>query len=245
MEYSALARSYSSLHTAKQLREALSTFFCTDVFHGFSKLQLATKYNKTLFENYNGEEILKYWLAKEFQKKKYVGAFEVKAKSSRADFLVINGNTKSFEIKSRLDNLSRLPKQISDYGDVFEYNTLVIDAIHLECAIKLVPAYYGIWFFEKGKKIVYRDATYSPNLCSHSQLTLFNKKELMQIFSNFNVSEIIETFTQPEINLALNINLKRRYEKRWEFLTTRWNEILPIDVQFFFQTNIEPEIIYG
>jgi hypothetical protein len=245
MEYSALARSYNSLHTAKQLRETLSTFFSTDKFQEYSKLQLLTKYNQTLFENYKGEEVLKYFLAKEFRKKKYIGAFEVKAKSSRADFLVINGNTKSFEIKSRLDNLSRVPKQISDYGDVFEYNTLVIDSIHLDCVTKLVPEHYGIWFFEKGKKVVYRDASYSPNLCAQSQLTLFNKKELTQRFNTFNFSEILDNFTLQEINTALNLTLKKRYEKRWQFLTKRWNEILPIDVQFFFQTNIQPEIIYG
>ena len=69
-------------------------------YNEYNKFQLAKKINDTIFENYVGEQILKFKLAKEFNKKKYVAAFEVKAKNSRTDFLVINGDTKSFEVKS-------------------------------------------------------------------------------------------------------------------------------------------------
>lgn len=245
MDYSALARSYNTLSYTNQLRELLAAFFQTDKYQGLSKYELAKTVNDVLFKHYDGEQILKYKLAKEFRNKKYVAAFEVKAKSSRTDFLVINGDTKSFEVKSKIDTLNRLNKQVRDYGDVFEFNTVVIDEIHLSNVIKIIPEYYGIWYFEGSKKIVHRAAEYSPKINAAEQLSLFNKKELMTSFGSVNKNEILSSNDSAKINHELKEMLKKRYFDRWNFVQRNWNKILPIDLQFFFNTNVRPEIIYG
>jgi hypothetical protein len=245
MDYSALVRSYRTLSYANQLRDLLAAFFQTDKYQSFSKFELAKTINDIAFENYDGEQILKYQLAKEFITKKYVAAFEVKAKTSRTDFLVINGHTKSFEVKSKIDTLNRLKKQVEDYGDVFEYNTVVIDKTHLEKVIELIPEYYGIWFYEKSKKIIYRDAKYSPQLNAIEQLTLMNKKELQKTFGDTDSLQILNIYNTSQINEKLKQALKERYNKRWTFVKNNWDFILPIDLQFFFNTNVKPKIIYG
>nr|WP_315232699.1 sce7726 family protein [uncultured Flavobacterium sp.] len=245
MDYSVLSRSYNTLSYTKQLRELVAAFFQTEKYNEYNKFQLAKKINDTIFENYEGEQILKFKLAKEFNKKKYVAAFEVKAKNSRTDFLVINGDTKSFEVKSKIDTLNRLAKQVSDYGDVFEYNTVVIDKCHLNKVLKLLPDYYGVWFYENNKKIVYKEAKYSPNINALEQLGLFNKKELLKSFKSFDKDYIVRNHLATNINLALKNTLKQRYSNRWLFVQENWDNILPIDIQFFFNTNVKPEIIYG
>lgn len=245
MDYSALARSYNALSYSNQLRDLLSAFYQSDKFHGLTKYQLAKIVNDVVFKNYDGEQILKYKLAKEFRNKKYVGAFEVKAKSSRTDFLVINGDTKSFEVKSKIDTLSRLNKQVRDYGDVFEFNTVVIDKVHLSNVIEIIPEYYGIWYFEGSKKLVHRVAEYSPKINAAEQLGLFNKRELMKSFGRVNRDEILSSNDSTKINQELKGMLKKRYFDRWNFVQSNWNQILPIDLQFFFNTNVKPEIIYG
>jgi hypothetical protein len=244
MNYSSLAKSYSTLHYSKQLRETLQAFFKEDSFDEFTKFELQKKFNDALFDNYEGEEILKYKLAKLFKEKKYVAAFEVKARNSRTDFLVINGLTKSFEVKSKIDNLSRLSKQATDYSDVFEYNTVVIDSKHLKAVENILPEYYGIWYFELNKKIEYRKAEYSPNLNAKALLELLNKKELITFFNNYNIDQILNKYTLEQINTEIKKALKKRYEQRWQFLKTNWEKILPIDIQFFFNSNIKPELIY-
>jgi hypothetical protein len=236
MDYSALARSYNTLSYTHQLRDLLAAFFQTDKYKDCNKFELAKTVNDTVFKNYDGEQILKY---------RYVAAFEVKAKSSRTDFLVINGDTKSFEVKSKIDTLNRLKKQVEDYGDVFEYNTVVIDKTHLEKVIELIPDYYGIWYYEKSKKVVYREAKYSPKINASEQLTLMNKKELQKYFGSSNNEQILKECNSAQINDTLKQALKGRYDKRWSFIQTNWNSILPIDLQFFFNTNVKPEIIYG
>lgn len=245
MDYSALARSYNTLSYTNQLRELLAAFFQTDKYEGLTKYQLAKTVNDVVFKHYDGEQILKYKLAKEFRNKKYVAAFEVKAKSSRTDFLVINGDTKSFEVKSKIDTLNRLNKQVRDYGDVFEYNTIVIDKVHLSNVIEIIPEYYGIWYFEGSKKIVHRAAEYSPKVNATEQLGLFNKRELMKSFGSVDRDEILVSNDSAKINQEVKEMLKRRYFDRWNFVQSNWNQILPIDLQFFFNTNVKPEIIYG
>jgi hypothetical protein len=245
MEYSALAKSYNTLCYPNQLRGLLAAFFKTDQFQGYNKYELVKTINSLLLDNYDGEQILKYRLANEFRKKKYIAAFEVKAKNSRTDFLVINGDTKSFEVKSKLDNLNRLEKQTTDYDDVFEYNSVVIDRLHLNQVQNILPEYYGIWYFEGKKKVIFREAKYSPKISAKAQLELFNKKELNTAFSETKIDFILSKYDSSQVNKALKDTLKKRYTDRWAFLQANWDQIFPIDVQFFFNTNVKPEIIYG
>jgi len=245
MDYSSLARSYNTLSYTHQLRDLLGAFFQTDKYKDLNKFELSKIVNDAIFKNYEGEQIIKYRLAKGFIRKNYVAAFEVKVKSSRTDFLVINGDTMSFEVKSKIDTLNRLKKQVKDYGDVFEYNTVVIDKTHLKRVIELIPAYYGVWYYEKSKKVVYREAAYSPMINATEQLTLMNKKELQKYFSNTSNEQILINFSATQINDKLKQALKSRYFNRWSFVQTYWDIILPIDLQFFFNTNVKPEIIYG
>lgn len=245
MDYSALARSYNALSYTNELRDMLTVFSQTDNFQGLTKYQLAKTINDFVFKNYDGEQIFKYKLAREFRNKKYVAAFEVRAKSSRTDFLVINGDTKSFEIKSKIDTLNRLNKQVGDYGNIFEFNTVVIDKVHLSNVIAQIPDFYGVWYFEDSKKIIYREAQYSPKINAKEQLGMFNKKELFSSFGSFNIDEILLSNDADKINLELKTILKNRYSDRWKFVQTNWSLILPIDLQFFFNSNVKPEIVYG
>src|SRR5690606_15965008 len=115
---------------------------------GLTKYQLHEKTNNILLRHHQGEQSLKYKLARIFRKKGYVAAFEVRARDSRADFVVINGDSKCFEVKSKVDTLRRLDKQTADYHYVFEYNTVVVDSKHLGAMADTLPHHFGIWYFE-------------------------------------------------------------------------------------------------
>lgn len=245
MDYGILARTYNPLDYSVQLKSTLSSFYKGENFDSLTKKELHLRINDVLFKHYKGEEILKFKLAQQFKHKDYVAAFEVKAKSSRADFLVINGHTKCFEIKSQIDTLYRLEKQARDYGDVFEFNTAVIDKKHLKAVSLLIPEYYGIWYFTGTKKTIYREAQLSPCLNPQAQLNLFTKKELKKHFNEIEMGLILNTFSSESINQRLKNALKARYSQRWDFLKANWDKILPIDVQFFFNTNVCPDLIYS
>lgn len=62
----------------------------------------------------------------------------------RVDIAVLNDEFHGFEIKSAADNLDRLPSQQECYNKVFDRISLVIDERHIERAVTLVPACWGL-----------------------------------------------------------------------------------------------------
>jgi hypothetical protein len=244
-EVISLARSYNLLDYTPKLKNIITNIFGITDYNGITKYDLHKLISDTLLLRYKGESSFKSQLVEEFISKNVIAAFEMKVNSSRVDFIAINGDSKSFEIKSELDNLSKLSKQINDYTKVFEYNHIVIDIKHYDKSLKIIPNEYGIWSFEKGKKIVLRKPTKNENINSLLQLNLFTKKELINYFNSSDVIEILKSYSNKQINNIFKLMLKNRYSKRWSFLTKNKSEILPLDYQFFFNSNIIPNVIYN
>lgn len=243
----ALAKNYNALDYSVKLSSLLKNVFPSENFNHFSKYELHKLLNDTLFQNYNGEVILKYKLFKNYiNKRNIVAAFEIKVNNSRVDFLTINGHTTSFEIKSELDNLSKLSKQMADYMLAFEYNYLVIDEKHIEKAKNLLPECFGLWSYKNGKYKKLKKALLNDKMDSEVQLNLLTKLELVNSFpkADGKIKSILNSLDAKDVNRQFKKILKDRYRSRWEFLKTNKSEIFPIDIQFFFNTNIEPYHIY-
>jgi len=242
-----LAKNYNTLNYSPELIELLSIVYPNQNFVDCSKYELHQKLNEVLVEYYHGEQTLKYSLFKRYVKKKsYVGAFEIKVNNSRADFLTINGHTTCFEIKSDLDNFSKFDKQAADYSLAFEYNYLVVSKYHMEKAQRILPNHFGLMIFQKGKYREIKRACLNNKIDAKTQLTLLSKREIIQAFREVdgNHDEILKHFTPKTINTRFKKTLKNRYLTRWNFLTLHQTKILPIDIQFFFQTNILPDHVY-
>jgi hypothetical protein len=242
-----VARNYNPLHYREKLTALLMSIFPAIDFKGWEKLKLHRLLNEVLLKKHSGEQILKYHLFHHFQKKNVIAAFEVKVRKSRLDFLAINGDSKSFEIKSGLDNLYKLKKQSEDYILVFDYNYLIVDEKHLDQALELAPSCFGVWSFsELGVRKNHRKAMPNHKIDAEAQMRLLTKKELLQQFKDLNglTQDILRHYTENEINQRFKEALKLRYQRRWDFLLNHRDIILPVDIQFFFNKNIEPGIIY-
>lgn len=245
-DISSMARNYSSLSHTSELRDLLYKYLPSGHFAKLKKIELHQTISAILTSSFYGEQTLKYELFKRFRKHDLIGAFEVPINKSRADFLTINGHTSSFEIKSSVDNLQKLAKQSNDYQLAFEFNYVVIDKIHLHNVEALIPKSFGIWSFKGGRRTIYREATLNKKLDPLMQLQLLTKKELISAFGNQNgdIITILNTFKKGQINTIFKLILKKRYETRWNFLLKNESLILPIDLQFFFNTNADPKNIY-
>lgn len=64
--------------------------------------------------------------------------------STRVDMAVLNGHLHGFEIKSDLDTLARLPRQVAAFSPSMQAMTLVVADRHLEQALDLVPDWWGL-----------------------------------------------------------------------------------------------------
>ncbi len=241
-----IAKTYNTLDYSGTLIELLKTIYPSGNFEHLTKYELHQLLNETLLQNYNGEQVLKYKLSQQyFNKRNIVAAFEIKVNNSRADFLTINGHTTSFEIKSELDNLTKLTKQAADYMLAFEYNYLVIDERHVQKAKELIPASFGLWSYKDGKYKKNKKAELNDQMEPEVQLRLLTKKELTVSFPEAGgIKEILISHDKIVINNQFKKTLKNRYRNRWAFLVANQANIFPIDLQFFFNTNIQPEYIY-
>ncbi len=242
----ALARSYNILDYSEALRRKLSKSVDDFDFSELSKIELHKYISDIVFKFHNGENSIKARLVKQFIKKNVTAAFEIKVNTSRVDFLTVNGYTKSFEIKTSHDNLSKLAKQTSDYERVFDYNYIVVDESHLKNALSIIPEHFGVMISLKNSLKEIKASTLNENLDPRMQLHLFTKRELKTHFNKItDVSTILKQNTAEQINLIFKDMLKARYRTKWDFLKTNINDINSIDYQFFFQHNIEPTVIYS
>jgi hypothetical protein len=241
------AHQYSTLNYLPELVELLHQLCPEEEIGSYSKKELHQRLSSILIDQYRGEQQFKYFLFKNFSNQDVIAAFEMRVNGSRADFLTINGVSNSFEIKSGLDNLDKLGKQCADYIQVFDYNHVVIDSNHLKKVKEIVPPSFGIWSFKDADKEVHRTAKRNMNIEPEMQLRLLTKKELTQGFRELkgNPEEILRFFSKKEINERFKKILKSRYMNRWNFLLSHKEAILPLDLQFFFHTNIDPSLIYN
>ena len=240
-----VVKSYKTLDYSPRLKELLRMIFPGDCFKGWCKLDLHRMMNELVVQSYGGEQLVKYALFKAFHDKNVVGAYEIKVKSSRVDFLTINGHTTSFEIKSNLDNLDKLAKQSVDYLSAFEFNNVVIDERHLKKCLAMIPEQFGIITVDNQGHHFVRKPKLSKHVNPVAQLALMTKKELMQYFGLINVEDILQSNNPETINDLFKVALKDRYRSRWEFIVEHSVAILPIDIQFFFNKNIKPIHIYS
>lgn len=91
----------------------------------------------------------------------------------------------AFEIKSAEDKLDRLPKQLKDYIQVFDYTTVITQPSHLEAVKRIVPAFVGILVVYNDWDMEYvQKPTASP---------VVNKKKLIKVLWRDEVYEYLKS----------------------------------------------------
>lgn len=239
------------------LHQALPSEVFTDEILRLSGHQVI---NEILMRFYHGEEVIKYYLARErIPQRNAITAFEIGVLNSRVDLGTINDRSYAYEIKTALDSLAKLPRQLADYSTVFEFVTVVAHERHCPHILSSIPEHCGIRSYHHTadgiRFSLVRKATRSPLLHAMSQIRCLTSQELRGLLRETGVKPIGNTRQQrldtvlahvPDrrINALFKQTLKRRYDKPWRFLTDHFDEIHPIDVQTFFSLNIDPRILY-
>lgn len=241
----AIVKNYTALDYTPKLRELLSGVYSVAELNNFCRYDLHRKINDLIIGNYEGEQTLKYRLFRAFRHRNLVAAYEIKVRSSRVDFLAIDNYTTSFEIKSSLDNLDKLAKQSDDYLAAFEFNYVVVHQRHLIRCIDIIPSSFGVITAEKTRHKIIRKPTLNKSLRPETQLSLLTKKEMQKHFGSTDSETIVKELNCNQINEQFKQALRERYQTRWNFIVENDNEILPIDIQFFFNKNIKPNFIYS
>lgn len=107
---------------------------------------------------------------------------ELIVNDSQADLVIINGTTNVYEIKTELDTLMRLPKQLEDYTRAFEMVYVVTNKTYLKDVRNLLKDKFdsvGIYLLDdNGKlKLVRRSKSHKSKLNKEYMFNVLNRKE--------------------------------------------------------------------
>jgi len=136
----------------------------------------------------------------------------IKHGAARIDLVVVNHQLHGYEIKSDLDNLSRLPDQIRAYNKVMDRVTLVVGYKHAYDALKIVPEWWGVRLAEKKKQndiVVLSDARPSrnnPNIDLNAVTALLWRNEALAILEEMGSASGVRSKRRSEIYRRL-VNL--------------------------------------
>lgn len=208
-----------------------------------------------------GERIVKYnFIKKYINKQDEVMLFEMNIDNSRADICSINRKSIAYEIKTEFDSTVRLEKQINDYLKTFEYVYVITHKVHVEKIKTLIPEECGIQVYNlldgEGKFKTIRKAQKNIHIDFNAQIRNLTSEDLRIILREIGVKNIPSTrlgreeiiykrCNERKINKMFKFAIKRRYNKQWEFICNNFNKIFPIDIQSFFHSPVDPELLYS
>lgn len=255
----ALYSSYTTLQSNSILENNLKDILDTAILNTFDTNDIRKIYNEIILKYYPNELSVKSNFINQvlFKSNNHVTIFELPIGSSRIDLCKMNSSSIAYEIKTDLDNLLRLNKQLNDYLEIFEKVFVICSLNKLPNIKKHIIPSCGIYTYSISKHgnykfRLYRHATLSEHLNSKKQLNILRKQELIKYFSvkpltnrKELTSLILFKYSSKQINEIFKQVIKARYEAQWTFLKSNKLEIFEIDYQWFFKNTINPKLIYS
>lgn len=254
-----LYQSYSTLQTNHTLESILFDTFASLGLPITETDNIRESFNNIILKYYPNELSIKSSFINQvlFKSSNHVSIFELPIGNSRVDLCKIDGSSVAFEIKTDLDNLSRLDKQLSDYLEVFEEVFIICSSNKVQEIERKAVSNCGIYTYSISKHgnykfVLCKQATRSQNLNAAKQLNVLRKQELVSFFSipwqknrEDMISLILSEHSSTQVNNLFKCAIKSRYQSQWDFLKNHSLEIFEIDYQWFFKNTVSPELIYG
>ncbi len=104
---------------------------------------------------------------------------------SICDLMTVTDRITGYEIKSDLDNYSRILTQVAQYDMFFNENYVVVGKSHEKTVEMKVPYFWGIIVISDDNVIVHRSAVPNPQMRIKSQLSILWKLELSNLLNYF------------------------------------------------------------
>jgi len=129
--------------------------------------------------------------------------------AARVDIAVVNGSMHGFELKSDRDNLKRLPHQIQIYDSVLDKITLIIGVRHVDKALEVVPAWWGVTIAENKDPArvdfeTVREPTPNPCIDPISVCRLLWREEALNLLAEFGAASPVRHKARAAIYVRLS-----------------------------------------
>jgi len=191
----------------------------TTFSNSITNLELLDNVYNELLESYRSEYVYKNALINKKLIKKYslkntIALNEFKIGNSIADFVLLNGKARVFEIKTELDGLDKLEKQISDYYSFATEVYIVTSSKHIEKLIELYKE-TKVGIIELTQKNSFKEikpALSNIDLLDHSSIfKSLRKNEYINVLkaNSFQIPKVPNTLIFKEcLNLSKDIHIE-------------------------------------
>ena len=215
--------------------------------------------NDLIFNFYYCERVIKYHFIKHLKSRiDHIVAFEMAIGDSRVDICRINGSSYAYEIKTEYDTFDRLETQMRDYLKTFEKVYLIVPKNRVDDVKMHIPDSCGVisyriddnmgvvFSYVKRAKPNCCDISFCINSLSSSDMSyllkLLNEKDHRTRKDKLDV--LLQLANSKSIWKKYRQLLRHKYEDQWTFITKHFDEILPVDIQSFFSSNMNPNLLY-
>ena len=250
---------YSILDDGKELGNKLAGVMGLECHNPKDGIRIRGIINDMIMKYYPNEAVIKAGFIDQVLTKlaKQVVVYEMNVNKSRTDLCKVNGHSTVYEIKTDLDSVSRLEKQLDDYASVFEEIFLICSQKRYERLANKLPVHVGVyvyWINKSGKVkfMLTKKAQRHTGLNAEKQLESLTFHELLKVFpvkessdKDTAIRSILHSYPNKAINAGFKDCLKKRYGHRWDFLCTHKSSMFQIDYQWFYNNPIEPRLIYN
>ena len=216
--------------------------------------------NELIFNYYFCERVIKYHFIRHLKNRiNHIVAFEMSIGESRVDICRINGNSYAYEIKTEYDTFDRLETQMRDYLKTFEKVYVIVPKARIDDVKLHIPDSCGVISYKVNENmdVVFSYVKKATKNCCDIALCINSLSSNDMSFLLKLLKEKDCKTRDEKITLLLQLAhskpiwkcyrqlLRHKYEDQWTFITKHFNEILPIDIQSFFSSNIDPRLLYG
>lgn len=170
---------------------------------------------------------------------------EIPVNKSKADFILINGNSTVYEIKTELDTFERLENQINDYYKAFKHVYVVTCESNLEKLEKILTNnYVGIYVLRKNNSIrtIRKSKEYIFDLDYETIFKILRKNEFENIILKYYkklpqtndfeyYDECFRLIKKMDINL-LQEEMSKQLKSRVNIEINEYKEYVPYELKF-------------
>lgn len=215
--------------------------------------------NALIFNFYYCERVIKYHFIKHLKSRMdHIVAFEMAIGDSRVDICRINGSSYAYEIKTEYDTFDRLETQMRDYIKTFEKVYVIVPRARVAEVKKHIPGSCGVisYRIDENKEVVFSYVkkamknSCDANLCINS-LSSNDMSYLLRLLKEKDcrardekLSSLLRLADSKSFWKQYRQLLRHKYEAQWTFITRHFDEIRPIDIQSFFSSNMDPQLLY-
>lgn len=177
---------------------------------------------------------------------KVVEEMSLFANRSRIDIAVINGQLVGYEIKSDRDTISRLPNQISVYGQIFDNVTVISGPKHINKLVDFLPNYCGLILSEPDSNEIKFTSIIKPTQSNEQSgfmiASLLWHEEACQLLKNIGLGKGVRKKRIKDLwqDLAENLSIENLSIQVREKLKSReaWKE--PLQHEQYGDLSLQP-----